>query len=90
MSNLSPLWWRVLVGFDNLANVLLSLIPSLKEKGFGYVDETVSSVVGKRYYYHQDRSWFILLIYHPIELVDPGHFKKYIEYDEGIKVTDAN
>tara|TARA_R110000803_G_scaffold13482_9_gene37948 strand:- start:24165 stop:24473 length:309 start_codon:yes stop_codon:yes gene_type:complete len=83
---LKPLWWRILVSVDNLCNVLLSAVPSLRKKGFGYTDETVSSVIGKRYYYHHDRSWFILIIYKPIEMVDRGHFKRYIEHDEGFEV----
>ncbi len=60
---LEPLWWRVLVGIDNLVNVFVSVLPALERKGFGYVDETISSVVGKRYYYHDDRSWYILAVY---------------------------
>jgi len=86
LSRLKPIWWRLLVGLDNLANVLLSLIPALQRKGFGYVDESISSVVGKAYYHHQDRSWFILAIYHPIEWLDPGHFLRNIEFDEGVSV----
>ena len=87
---LKPLWWRILVSFDNFLNVLLSIIPSLKRKGFGYPDETISSVVGKRYYYFNDRSWFIMIIYRLVEKIDPGHFRRYIEYDEGVEVTNES
>ncbi len=89
VKELKPLWWRILVCFDNLANVILSLIPSLKRKGFGYTDETISSVVGKRYYFFNDRSWFIMIIYNSIERIDPGHFLRYIEYDEGVQVDES-
>ena len=80
--------WRNLICLDNWANVLLSAIPSLKRKGFGFPDETISSVVGKRYYYFNDRSWFIMLIYKSVEKLDPGHFRRYIEYDEGVQVGE--
>lgn len=83
---LKPFWWRVLIAIDQIANVLLSAIPSLANKGFGYTDETISSVVGKRYIYHKDRSWFILAIYYPVEWVDKGHFARGIEYDEGLEI----
>ena len=85
---LEPLWWRLLVSVDNMFNVILSVIPSLKKKGFGYTDESISSVVGKRYYYHSDRSWFILAIFVPIDKIDKGHFRRYIEHDEGFEVEE--
>ena len=83
---LGALGWRLLVSADNMLNVILSAIPALKKKGFGYTDESISSVVGKRYYHHSDRSWFILAIFVPIDKIDRGHFQRYIERDEGFEV----
>jgi hypothetical protein len=80
---LKPFMWRLMVIATNLLNVLLSLVPALKRKGFGYPDESTSSIVGKRYLRHNDRSWLVVAIYRLVEWVDPGHSVKYIEDDEG-------
>lgn len=83
---LKPIWLRLLIALDQLVNVLLSTIPALAKKGFGYTDETITSVVGKRYYFHNDRSWFVMAIYCTVEWIDEGHFARGIEHDEGFKV----
>jgi len=81
---LKPFIWRLLVSVDQIFNVILSVFPHFKNKGFGYPDETISSVVGKRYYIHEDRSLFIRVVYRLVDKFDPGHFKRSIEADEGI------
>lgn len=81
---MKPLYWRLLVSIDQLLNVVISLVPSLKRKGFGFPDETISSVVGKRYYFDNDRSLFIVTIYKLVEKFDKGHFKRFVECDEGL------
>lgn len=83
-SGMKPFLWRYLVALDQQLNVLISIFPYFKRKGFGYPDETISSVVGKRYYHHNDRSLFIKWVYILINKIDPGHFKRGIEYDEGL------
>lgn len=74
---------RFLLSIDQLANVLLSLIPSLKRRGFGDEDETISSVVGKNYR-KGDRLFLIVALYNILEFIDPGHCAKAIEEDENV------
>lgn len=85
---LKPFWKRFLLALDNLGNVILSLIPSLKRKGFGYEDEQISSVVGKNYIWRNDRSWFISGLYKFLDWIDPGHCRNSIELDEGFGPED--
>lgn len=84
MAVMRPLWIRLLLILDYLLNIIYSLVPRLKkQKGFGYVGETVSSVIGKRYYYHTDYHWFIMIHYKFLEKIDPGHCKRAIDHTRG-------
>jgi len=76
--------WNILIGLDQMANVIFSPILNWTLKPdykFGYPDETLSSVFGKNtrsgnckfcYYVCRCLHWF-----------DEGHCAKNIEEDEG-------
>ena len=66
-----PYWFRVLIGFDQLLNVIFN----------GDPDETVSSRIGRRYV-DGTLSWkhpLSMLLYLILEKIDPGHCEKSIK-----------
>jgi hypothetical protein len=62
--------WNVLISLDQLANTLL----------MGDPDETLSSRMGKR---ARQGDRFAVCFCRVLDVVDPNHCEKSIEYDEG-------
>lgn len=73
--------WNVLISVDQLANTLFG--PALNfvfgVTGFGYPDETLSSVMGK----YRARCRLCRVLCRMLDRVDPGHCQNSIEPDEG-------
>ena len=69
--------WTNLVELDQIGNTLTG----------GHFDETISSRIGKAQRRRKGLPWPwwhpINIIRVPIEWIDPGHFDKSIEFDEG-------
>lgn len=87
---LDPWIWRILYSLDQLFNIIWSLHPTWRKWGGGYADETISSVVGKQYYWYGSRHWFIRGLYRLLETIDPGHCWRALERDEGFTTQDLN
>ena len=76
------LWFkRVIVAFDQFLNALLGPVLDLifGIKGFGWPDETISSVLGK----HYSVCRLCRLVCRLLALVDERHCQRAIERDEG-------
>lgn len=74
--------WRVLISFDQFLNTALGPVLNVVfgVAGFGYPDETLSSVFGK---YRKDcKLCHLMCVF--LDWIDRDHCAKSIEPDEGI------
>ena len=73
---------NVLIAIDQFFNALLGPVLNLvfRIDGFGYADETISSVLGKNY----NKCKLCRLVCKFLAIFQEKHCRKAIEYDEGV------
>jgi len=83
-------FWNVLTSLDQMVNTVLGPLLNLifQVDGFGYPDETISSVLGK----HRDKCKLCRLVCGFIDKIDPkrNHCVRSIELDEGESEKDEH